>query len=275
MGHAPPKERMLMLGWTPLPLLAGCLALAGAALIPSHAASACALGRETEPPWIAQARLDASGAPDKGWLAEASAIEARARQAMPAVAVVGDSITAGWLGEGRQTWADHFPAVGNLGLPGDTTQNLLFRIERAGLFDAIRPKLVVVLIGTNDVSRPDQLGCWSAAEVVRGIVAVAEAVRAKLPTARVLLATLPPNHATASGPEPLDTQVAAINARLPSPTVDYHAALARAEAAGGAAVIQPDGIHLTSRGYAVLQPELSAAIAAATEKDAAAHKGAL
>lgn len=245
----------------PLPVFAVCLAVV-AAVIPIPA-SACPRMRELEAPWLAQARLDTAGEPDRGWLKEASAIEARARRTSPVAAVVGDSITAGWLGEGRETWAAHFAEVGNLGLPGDTTQNLLWRILHGGLFDIVRPKLVVVLIGTNDVSRPDQLGCWSAAEVARGVIAVADAVRAKLPAARVLVATLPPDHAKAAGPQPLDAVVDEVNARLPRPVVDYHDALARAEAGGGGAVIQPDGIHLTARGYAVLQPSLSAAIAAA------------
>lgn len=103
-----------------------------------------------------------------------------------------------------------------------------------------------MLIGTNDVSRPNQLGCWNAEEVARGVVAVVQAVRVKLPATQVLLATLPPNHARAAGLEPLDAIVGEVNARLPAPIVDFHSALSWAEV-GGAGVLQPDGNHLTVR----------------------------
>lgn len=99
-------------------LIAACIAIGGTALFMPVAVFACSSLRETGAPLLAQARLDAAGELDKGWLAEASAIEIRARQIRPAIAIVDSFITVGWLGEGRETWAAHFSQVGNLGLPG-------------------------------------------------------------------------------------------------------------------------------------------------------------
>ena len=59
--------------------------------------------------------------------------------------MIGDSITHSW-----SKYPEAFLGSNllNLGFPGDRTQNVLWRI-RNGALDAISPKLVTLLIGTN------------------------------------------------------------------------------------------------------------------------------
>ena len=99
---------------------------------------------------------------------------------------IGDSITEGW---DDATWNEHFARYGalRLGIGGDTTANVLYRMEH-GEFEHVTPDAVVLLIGTNDLGNegatPDQCAA--------GIRAIVEALRTRWPDARVvLLAILP------------------------------------------------------------------------------------
>ncbi len=64
------------------------------------------------------------------------------------VVFLGDSITSGWGGNGKETWNKYYAPRGayNYGIGGDTTQNVLWRI-RNHEFDGISPKFIVLKIG--------------------------------------------------------------------------------------------------------------------------------
>ena len=66
------------------------------------------------------------------------------------VGFVGDSITARWRAE--PSWAKHWGAyrVVNMGIGGDLTQNVLWRLQN-GELDGYQAKLFVVMIGTNNL----------------------------------------------------------------------------------------------------------------------------
>ena len=76
----------------------------------------------------------------------------------------------------------------NLGFAGDTTGNVLWRITHGELAN-IAPKLVVILIGTNDLSPR-----WDATpqQATNGVQSVVATVHAKLPHAHILLLGLLP-----------------------------------------------------------------------------------
>ena len=64
---------------------------------------------------------------------------------------IGDSITHGWEGGGKEVWKKYYGkrnAV-NLGIGGDRTQHVLWRLDH-GNIDGISPKLAVIMIGTNN-----------------------------------------------------------------------------------------------------------------------------
>ena len=67
----------------------------------------------------------------------------------------GDSITAFWkTPNGYPTWRTHFEMLGafDFGIAGDRTENLLWRLSQ-GQVDGLNPKLIVLLIGTNNLEK--------------------------------------------------------------------------------------------------------------------------
>jgi lysophospholipase L1-like esterase len=105
-----------------------------------------------------------------------------ARMEDPEIVFLGDSITARWLTGGRRIWDERFRPrhAACLGIGGDTTQNVLWRIDH-GALDQISPKVVVLLIGTNDIPH------WPTAEVIRGIDAVVDRIGERLPNTEIVL----------------------------------------------------------------------------------------
>ena len=83
----------------------------------------------------------------KVWLERRTAWAQRVEQDQRAVVFLGDSITQGW-GDRLET---SFPGmkVANRGISGDTTRGVLIRLKDDVL--SLRPRAVVLLIGTNDL----------------------------------------------------------------------------------------------------------------------------
>lgn len=121
------------------------------------------------------------------WQARHLAINERVRGGGADLLFIGDSITHGWEGAGRAVW-DRFYAgrnAANLGIGGDCTQHVLWRLDNGNL-DGIAPKAAVVLIGTNNWSEN------TAKEIAAGVRAVVEKLRDRLPETRILLLALFP-----------------------------------------------------------------------------------
>ena len=118
---------------------------------------------------------------------EAKQVELRERH--PRLIFLGDSITQNWERHGPPDWADDAPVwqrfygdrdAVNLGFIGDTTASLIWRI-RNGELDGISPKVVVVLIGANNLGRLH----WSAEDTVAGIDTIMAELRRRLPRTKV------------------------------------------------------------------------------------------
>lgn len=135
------------------------------------------------------------------WLQQhADAIEAS--RANPRLVLIGDSITQGWGGPGRNVGSVAGDAYGrylapfravNMGMSGDRTQHALWRIDH-GALDHSRPDAVAILIGVNNLNADSPMA------IVRGVEAVALKVRRKQPQAKVVLHALFPVGATPSDP---------------------------------------------------------------------------
>lgn len=112
------------------------------------------------------------------------AMNERVAQGKVDLIFVGDSITQGWERKGQQVWDEFYGArkAVNLGIGGDRTQHVLWRLQ-SGNVDGIDPRVAVVMIGTNNSNREDH----SAAEIAAGVTAVVRSLRSKLPSTRVLL----------------------------------------------------------------------------------------
>jgi lysophospholipase L1-like esterase len=103
----------------------------------------------------------------------------------------GDSITMGWGNEGKEFWDKHFAPLKavNYGIGGDTTRQILWRIEQ-GEIDGIKPKLVVLAIGTNNLYSDHNAG--TDEEIFAGIKACVAQIQAKQPQATILLSAILP-----------------------------------------------------------------------------------
>lgn len=97
---------------------------------------------------------------------------------------VGDSITQGWEGNGRQVWAKYYAHrhALNLGIGSDHTQHVLWRLEHGNL-DGLHPKVAVVLVGVNNA--PDETN--TPRMILEGVTAVVQKLRQMLPQTKVLL----------------------------------------------------------------------------------------
>lgn len=103
------------------------------------------------------------------------------------IGFIGDSITARW--RGSENWQKHwgvYKAV-NMGIGGDQTQNVLWRLQN-GELDGYKAKVFVVMIGTNNLWAKDKTPAQAAA----GVKAVLDLVQSKQPQAKILLMSLLP-----------------------------------------------------------------------------------
>jgi lysophospholipase L1-like esterase len=110
--------------------------------------------------------------------------------------LIGDSITDGWPKRGADTYARFAPWKPlDLGVSGETTEEVLWRLQN-GELEGIHPKVVMIMIGTNNIGHfADEKPEWVAA----GVRKIIETVRAKQPQAKILLLAIFPREATAQG----------------------------------------------------------------------------
>ena len=129
-----------------------------------------------------------------GWIERHDKINERVKQGNVDLVFIGDSITQGWEGAGKDVWAKYYAKrnAANLGIGGDRTQHVLWRLDN-GNIDGISPKLAVVMIGTNNSNRDDN----TAEDIGAGIQAIVKELREKLPETKVLMLAVFPR-----GPKP-------------------------------------------------------------------------
>lgn len=192
-------------------------------------------------------------APREGewWTNRHESFNHRVQQGNVDLLFIGDSITHDWEGRGKDVWDKHFAprnAV-NLGIGGDRTQHVLWRLEHGNLA-GIHPKLAVLMIGTNNSNGDDH----TAGEIADGIRAIVAKLRQEQPQMKVLLLAIFPR-----GPEPnAQREKNAEASRLASQAADgemvnYLDIGDRFLAEGGKLPpeIMYDYLHLTPAGYAL------------------------
>ena len=91
--------------------------------------------------------------------------------------------------EGNASWKKHYASRKPLdaGIGGDQTQHVLWRIDH-GLLDSIKPRVVVLMIGTNNSGDKGNTG----EEIGEGVIAIIQKLRAKLPEAKILVLAIFP-----------------------------------------------------------------------------------
>lgn len=140
-----------------------------------------------------------------GWMKRHESFNEISKKGEAQLVFLGDSITQGWEGNGKEAWAKTWAPLkaANFGIGGDRTEHVIWRLQH-GNFDGIKPKLVVLMIGTNNTGhqgRPQQeLGgaiynC-DAAQTAEGVKMILDILGKKLPETKVLLLGIFPRGAT-------------------------------------------------------------------------------
>jgi len=125
------------------------------------------------------------------------------------VLFLGDSITAGWKSVPKlweAGYSKYQPA--NFGIGGDRTEHVIWRIEQ-GELDKISPKVVVVMIGTNNT------GDNAAVEIAAGNRKIVALIQEALPETKILLLGVFPRGPRTNGngqADPWEQKMAKINA---------------------------------------------------------------
>ena len=175
---------------------------------------------------------------------------------------LGDSITQGWEGKGKATWEKFYAKrnAANFGIGGDRTEHVLWRLQN-GNFDGLTPKLIVLMIGTNNTghqNRPmpeinNQIYACSAEQTADGVELILRTLKKKAPQAKILLLSIFPRGETPADPMRQQNEATnALIAKLADGKTVQHLDI-------GKTFLQPDGtltreimpdlLHLSEKGY--------------------------
>ena len=200
------------------------------------------------------------------WVERHESFNERVRQGNVDLIFVGDSITQGWERAGREVWAKYYGSRNavNLGIGGDRTQHVLWRLDH-GNVDGISPKVAVVMIGTNNSGGNRN----SASEMVDGVTAVVETLRAKLPETRVVLLGIFPRGERFNEQRGKILQVNQTIRKLDDGEFVFyldigHHFLNRDGSLGGE--IMPDFLHLSPKGYEIWAASIEKVVAQLLQK---------
>lgn len=161
---------------------------------------------------------------------------------------VGDSITEGFEDEGKKVWAERYAKrrAANLGISGDRTEHVLWRLENGNL-DGLQPKLAVVMIGTNNFGH----GTHEAPQVLEGVQTVVKSLRAKRPDMKILLLGIFPRGRQLNAMRGDILQVNQALARMADDAVTFvDIGFVFVEDDGSISKkVMPDALHLSPEGY--------------------------
>ena len=204
---------------------------------------------------------------EKNWWQErheSKAIEAKKNKWD--IIFLGDSITHSWETAGKKTWNKYYQKrrALNLGFSGDRTEHVLWRLDN-GEFEEVQPKVVVLMIGTNNTGhRKDPPKAIAA-----GVEKIIDRINTKSPTTKILLLAIFPRSEKVSDPQRKnnDRANALIKQLTKKDGVTYLDINERFLLPDGtlSKEIMPDLLHPKQKGYAIwaeaIEPSLRALLA--------------
>ncbi len=177
------------------------------------------------------------------------------------VLFIGDSITQGWEGEGKAVWARYYAhrnAI-NLGIGGDRTQHVLWRLDHGNL-DGLKPKAAVVMIGTNNSNGEDN----TVEQIADGIAAIVRKLRERLPDTKVLLLPIFPRSENPSPQRGKVLQVNQIVQKLADEKSVFWIDFGHRFLASDGTIprdLMPDYLHLSPKAYGIWAETLETRLA--------------
>lgn len=180
---------------------------------------------------------------------------------------LGDSITNQWRRVAPGVWDEFYGErkAYNLGSGGDRTEHTLWRVEH-GELERLQPRLIVLLIGTNNLVQKGDAVSNTPREIADGIHATVRGLRRKLPETHILVHAVFPR---GRGPQHRQRpKVAAISTML--------AELAEQERVHFLDIgdvfldengfipseIMPDALHLSPQGYRLWSESIEETVSA-------------
>ena len=173
------------------------------------------------------------------------------------IVFVGDSITEGWRTL-QQDFAGLPLKVVNRGIGGDTTPNLLYRLQDDVL--ALHPRALVLMIGTNDLGEHT-----APRDIADNLETLHQRVRAAYPRIPIAWCLVMPRKGDDTYPariQELNALIRRIAAKDKRVTVcDTFTPLALPDGSSRPECFNPDRLHLNPAGYAVWHEVLSPVLA--------------
>jgi len=146
------------------------------------------------------ALIPATRATPTNWMARHEGFVAQAKRGGVDILFMGDSITDNWRSKGLNVWNKTYAPLNaaNFGIGGDRTQHVLWRIEH-GELDGIKPKVTVLMIGTNNSNNDP------ADDIAKAIGMIIDDIHMKIPGTKILLLAVFPRNKPADKPSQLET----------------------------------------------------------------------
>jgi lysophospholipase L1-like esterase len=195
-----------------------------------------------------------------GWMKMHENFVEQAKAGGAEIMFLGDSITDAWGGKGHnpkaagtQVFAKEFESLKtvNFGIGGDRTQHVLWRLQNGELGQYFQPKVVMLMIGTNNV------GTNTAEEIAAGITADVSEIHKLSPKTKVLLLAVFPR---GEKPNPQREKIKKVNETIAKlddggKTVKYLDIGDKFLPPDGDGIlkkeIMPDFLHLSPKGYQI------------------------
>ena len=200
---------------------------------------------------------------DRGWTNRQELLNKRAAETgeKAQVIFIGDSITEGWEKEGKGVWEKYYSGRNavNLGIGGDRTQHVLWRLDN-GNIKGLKPKAAVLMIGTNNSNFEDN----TPGQIAGGIAAIVAKLREKLPSTKILLLAIFPRSENYSAQRGKLAMINQVIRRLADEKnvfwVDFGHKFLTDEGTIPQSLM-PDFLHLSDKGYGIwaesIEPLLS------------------
>jgi len=211
----------------------------------SHAADPAATPKPTPPPRTPESAVTPGG----GNVKRHEVFLARIAEAPVGLLFLGDSITDFWPRTGEVSWLKFAPyQPADFGISGEKTEQVLWRILN-GELDGIHPKVVVIMIGTNNIGQfRDEKPEWAAA----GVRKIVDVVHEKLPGTKVLLLGVFPRSTKDSAQRAAVHQINAIISKLDNGTTTRYLDIGDKFLDASGEIpddVMPDKLHPSAKGY--------------------------